>query len=424
MNTLLQAGLLGLQFITTFIVSYLLLLTFAAWRAPKHTQSARANQKRHKFLILIPAHNEEKLLPRLLVNLQALAYPKEAYSVHVIADNCVDKTAEFATQHGAIAHERQDDHKKGKGYALQWMLEKLWQDNVAHDAVVILDADTIVSENFLDVMNARLNNGERVIQSYYAVQNPESSFSAGLRYAALAVLHYLRPQGRMVLGGSAGLKGNGMVFAADIMRNQTWSDSVTEDIELHMTLLLSGERVTFAPDAVIQAEMPDKLTDARSQNVRWEQGRLQMAKKYIPQLFTAVLRKANHPKKAFVLLDAIMEHLIPPFSVLAGLSVVSLLGSLLWWFTEARTLGSQPSTLGASGTTFNLSLYSLILSLGVLLGQVVYLLAGLKMVNAPRSVYRVFIYAPWYILWKIWHYVRILFGFKQQTWVRTTRNEG
>jgi hypothetical protein len=46
------------------------------------------------------------------------------------------------------------------------------------------------------------------------------------------------------------------------------------------------------------------------------------------------------------------------------------------------------------------------------------------MVNAPRSVYRVFIYAPGYILWKIWHYVRILLGFEQQKWVRTTRNEG
>lgn len=423
MNTLLQAGLLGLQFILTLMVSYLLLLTIAAWRAPKQTPTARNNQRLNQFLIVIPAHNEEKLLPQLLDNLQMLAYPQSGYGVHVIADNCVDKTAELARQHGAVAHERQNDTQKGKGYALQWLLEKLWRDDVPHDAIVILDADTVVSENFLEVMNNRLNNGERVIQSYYAVQNPESSFSAGLRYAALAVLHYLRPQGRMVLGGSAGLKGNGMVFAADVMKNQTWSASVTEDIELHMTLLLSGERVTFAPDAVIQAEMPDKLTDARSQNVRWEQGRLEMAKKYVPQLFTAVLRQANRPKKAFVLLDAIMEHLIPPFSVLAGLTAVSFLGSLLWWLIDISALGNQPAAL-ASGPTFNLSLFSLILSLALLSGQALYLLAGLKMVNAPKSVYRVFVYAPWYILWKIWHYVRVLFGFKQQSWVRTTRNEG
>ena len=420
MNSLLQAGLLGLQSIITLIVSYLLLLTVAAWFAPKRTSISPANKKLNEFLILIPAHNEEKLLPRLLVNLRALDYPQSHYSVHVIADNCTDKTAELARQNDAIVHERWNDEQKGKGYALQWLLEKLWQKNVAHNAIVILDADTVVSTNFLEVMNARLNNGERVIQAYYAVENPESSFSAGLRYAALAVLHYLRPQGRMVLGGSAGLKGNGMVFAADVMKSHPWSASVTEDIEQHMALLLSGERVTFAPDAVIQAEMPDKLTDARSQNVRWEQGRLEMAKTYVPKLFKESTRRLRQPRKAFVLWDAIMEHLIPPFSVLAGLSIVSLLGSLVWWLVASRSLGNQASSLKA----VSLSKVSLALSISGLLGQLFYLFAGLKMVNAPRSVYRVFIYAPGYILWKIWHYLRIMFGFEQQKWVRTTRNEG
>lgn len=420
MNSLLQAGLLLLQSTITLFVSYLLLLTVAAWRAPKHTSNPTISTKLNQFLVLIPAHNEEKLLPRLLVNLRSLNYPQTHFSVHVVADNCNDKTAELARQNGAIVHERWNTAQKGKGYALQWVLENLWHNEVAHDAVVILDADTLVATNFLEVMNARLNNGERVIQAYYAVQNPESSFSAGLRYAALAVLHYLRPQGRMVLGGSAGLKGNGMVFAADVMKAHPWSASVTEDIEQHMALLLAGERVTFAPDTEIQAEMPDKLTDARSQNVRWEQGRLEMAKKYVPKLFKASIHQLGHPQKAFVLWDAIMEHLIPPFSVLASLSVFSLFGSLVWWLVDSQGLGHPASSL----KSVSLSKLSLGLSIGGLLGQVLYLLAGLKMVNAPRSVYRVFVYAPGYILWKMWHYVRILFGFEQQKWVRTTRNEG
>ena len=148
-----------MQSTITLFVSYLLLLTLAAWRAPKHTPLPLANKKLHHFLILIPAHNEEKLLPRLLVNLHTLEYPQSHYSVHVIADNCTDKTAELARQHDAIVHERWNTEQKGKGYALQWVLEKLWQKDVAHDAIVILDADTIVSSNFLEVMNARLNNG-------------------------------------------------------------------------------------------------------------------------------------------------------------------------------------------------------------------------------------------------------------------------
>ena len=411
----------------SFLVAYLMLLTYAAWRAPRRTPISTSgfSNDLHSFSILIPAHNEAKLLPRLLSNLATLDYPRSHFKIHVIADNCTDKTADLARQSGVIVHERFNPDQRGKGFALQWLLDQLWQSHQVQDAVVILDADTIVSPNFLRVMNTRLSQGERVIQAYYAVQNPEGSFSAGLRYAALAMLHYLRPQGRMVLGGSVGLKGNGMVFAADVMEKHTWSDSVTEDIELHMMLLLSGERVTFSPDAVIQAEMPNKLADARSQNARWEQGRLQMAKKYVPKLLKAFIDNLRHPKRAFVFGDAIMEHVIPPFSILASLSGISFLASLFWWRSERNQsrktgLSARNSPRGAA----KLSKLNLVFSFGTILGQACYLLAGLKMVNAPKSVYRVFVYAPGYVIWKIWHYLRILFGFENQMWVRTTRNEG
>ena len=156
--------------------------------------------------------------------------------------------------------------------------------NEPHDAILIMDADSSISPNFLRVMDARLARGERVIQSYYAVRDPEQSWSVSLRYVALAALHYLRPLGRMVLGGSMGLKGNGMVFAADILKKHEWSASITEDIEFHMALVLDGERVMFAPDAVVEAEMPQDLAGSQTQNTRWEQGRLEMARTYVPKL--------------------------------------------------------------------------------------------------------------------------------------------
>lgn len=394
------------QAVLAFFVSYLLMLTAAARRAPKKTAVSPTTS--NHFLLLIPAHNEEKLLPRLLNSLANLNYPNDHYTVHVVADNCTDQTAECARAAGATVHERFNEVDKGKGYALQWFLDELWQRNDNTDAIVILDADTVVSPNFLQVMNTRLEQGERVIQAYYTVENPENSVSAELRYIALALLHFLRPQGRMVLGGSAGLKGNGMVFAADIMRNHTWSDSVTEDIELHMELLLSGERVTFTPDAIVKAEMPDQLADARSQNVRWEQGRLAMAQKYIPPLFNATRTNIHQPRKAFVFFDAIMEHAIPPFSVLAGLTGLSLLTSLFWQVVERKG---------------NMGKLSLALSMWAIIGQFVYTFAGLILVDAPRSTYRVFLHAPKYVVWKIWHYVRILFGLeKHDNWVRTARN--
>jgi cellulose synthase/poly-beta-1,6-N-acetylglucosamine synthase-like glycosyltransferase len=49
-----------------------------------------------RFVILIPAHNEEKVVGNLVENLLHLDYPKELYDVFVIADNCTDNTARIS----------------------------------------------------------------------------------------------------------------------------------------------------------------------------------------------------------------------------------------------------------------------------------------------------------------------------------------
>lgn len=88
----LQTLIFAAQTALAVLVSYLMLLTVTAWRANRRTEPLPAAPQ-HRFLILIPAHNEEKLLPSLLDNLAELDYPQTLYATHVVADNCVDKTA-------------------------------------------------------------------------------------------------------------------------------------------------------------------------------------------------------------------------------------------------------------------------------------------------------------------------------------------
>ncbi len=423
----LQFSLLIFQLILAFLVGYLLLLTITAFVARRRTEGVERTPT-HRFLFLVPAHNEEKLLPLTVQNLQAVDYPDNLFDIHVVADNCTDDTAVLARKEGAVVHERFNDEKRGKGYALQWLLQLLWETEEPHDAIIIVDADTIVSSNFLQVMDARLANGERVIQSYYAVRDPGDSWSVGLRYAALAVLHYLRPQGRMVLGGSAGLKGNGMVFTADLIKQHEWSASITEDIEFHMNLILDGERVMFAPDAVVEAEMPNSLEDSETQNERWEQGRVEMMKTYVPKLLKGSAKAVTHGKfgRAYLLFDATMEHLIPPFSILAALSGLSLVAACALLFTGEWILNYLPFLAPVVADTTlaaQLRIINLALGIFIILGQMIYLLSGLKLAKAPKNIYKQLLYIPFFMLWKIWLYIRVLFGRDQEEWVRTARNE-
>ena len=380
--------------ITGAMVCYLLVLTIAACLASRRTPTSEQAPS-HRFVVMIPAHNEERLLPELLNSLKRLDYPADLYSVHVVADNCTDQTAALARRMGTHVYERNDLDRRGKPYALRWLFDRMWESGEPYDAVLILDADSVVSENFLAVMDARLARGERAIQAYYGVRQPERSWSASMRAIALSAIHYVRPMGRMLLGGSAGLKGNGVVFTADITRRYHWPVSLTEDVEYHMTLLLGGERVTFAPDAIVLAEMPGTLADSRTQNVRWERGRLQVLRQYVPLLLSKALKQ-----RSFLLLDAAIEQMIPPFSVIVAITLLCLLAGLI------------------------VSSYQLIvLSVLVLVGEAAYVLAGPLVTRSSYRLYLTLLYAPAFLVWKLWLYVRVVVGLDRQGWVRTARNK-
>ena len=52
--------------------------------------------KNHKFMAIIPAHNEEFVIRNLVESLKEQDYPKELFDIYVIADNCTDSTAAIA----------------------------------------------------------------------------------------------------------------------------------------------------------------------------------------------------------------------------------------------------------------------------------------------------------------------------------------
>ena len=94
-------------------------------------------EKDHKFMDIIPAHNEEAVIGNLLESLQNQDYPKDLYDIYVIADNCTDNTAKIARDLGAIVYERFDSTKKTKGYAIQWFLAQKLKEELTNDALVI-----------------------------------------------------------------------------------------------------------------------------------------------------------------------------------------------------------------------------------------------------------------------------------------------
>lgn len=344
-----------------------------------------------RFAVLIPAHNEEAVIGRVLESLRDVDYPAELTDVHVIADNCEDGTGPLAAAAGVRVLSRHDDQARGKGYALRWALETIPLER--YGAVVMVDADSVVDRDFLTVMDARLVAGAQAVQGYYAVLDTRSTSSA-LRAASFALMHYVRPLGKSLFGGSCGLKGNGMAFASALLAEMGWqSFSVTEDAEQHMRLMERGVRVEFAPEAIVWGDMPSSLGRARSQNLRWEAGRWKVARRSsLPLLWRGLQRRS------LALIDAAVEPLIPPLSVVAGLAVVAGLSGLF---------------LGSS--------FLVVTGAAALIGLAVHVVGGLLLARAPLNAWVSLLAAPIYLPWKAGLYFLALLGVGGEKWVRTPR---
>jgi cellulose synthase/poly-beta-1,6-N-acetylglucosamine synthase-like glycosyltransferase len=383
--------------------TYLAVLTVSAWRGrAARRRGGRAPVRPRHYAVLIPAHDEERLIGSCLDSLAAVRYPSELVHVHVVADNCSDATVAIARGRGAEVHERIAPDDPGKGPALVWAWRRLVARGDTYDAVVILDADTTVNTEFFAAMDAEFDAGAEAVQSYYSVRDAEQSPVTAFRAAALAARHYLRPLGRVTLGGSAGLHGNGMVFAAPVLNKYEWTSHLTEDIELQLELLLEGTKVAFAPDAVVSAEMPTTLAASQTQHARWERGRVEMARRYVPALARRAGSASGVDRVACA--DAAFDLALPPFSVVVAVTAA--------WSGLALVGAARRRQLGLSGVVA--------LTAGVT--QTVYVLSALRMVEASPAVYRSLLGAPRIVAWKVRLWAGQLGRRTGVTWVRTARN--
>jgi cellulose synthase/poly-beta-1,6-N-acetylglucosamine synthase-like glycosyltransferase len=374
---------------------YLLLLAVASFHRP--AERPQLCSARTRFAILIPAHDEEPVIGRLLASVDTLDYPRERIEVHVIADHCSDRTADIARGLGATVHERGDPVPRGKSRSLNWLIRRLLarEPHRHPDAFLVLDADSTISRNFLRVMDACLDAGATCAQSTVEAENTGTGGIAPLRGLAYALISQVRPLGRSSLGLSAGLRGNGLCMTSACAERFPWdADSLTEDYDQHARLLLAGLRVAYAPRAIVHTQLPSSLDAARTQSARWERGRLDAMRRHVPALLRHGLLR-----RSWLSIDGAMELLIPPFSILVGFTLALLALSLL------------------SGNVALIALAGI-----ALLAQALHALRGLALVAARTpQIYRALLFVPAFLIWRVCLYSMVLLRRGRVEWVRTIR---
>lgn len=378
----------------------------AQWtrRGSRHTSAISTPEKR--FLIVIPARNEEAGIGTTIQSCLALSYPSSLFEVLVVADNCTDQTSSVAKMAGARVIERFDPSRKSKGQAIAYVLDQL--DHCGElaklDAVLFVDADSTVHPQLLERFALRLEHGDDWIQCYDTVANPRQSWRTRLLAYGFSLINGVMPRGQSALGLSAGLRGNGMCFSTRGLKCVPWTtEGLVEDLEYSWSVRIAGGRIAFESDVAVYATMLSRGgKPAIAQRLRWERGRQALKWTSIGPLWrTKALR---WPEKLAASLDLTM----PTISFLSCSYLALTLATLV------LLPDLYPQTSGLT----SLCGYAIGLSWAIAtLGLLVYVASPFLLGLVPIGHVATLLYIPYYVVWK----ALIWFHSRPTTWLPTIR---
>jgi cellulose synthase/poly-beta-1,6-N-acetylglucosamine synthase-like glycosyltransferase len=355
-----------------------------------------AAPKQAAVAVLIPAHNEQQGLPATLRSVQAQLKPNDR--IVVIADNCTDNTAAVAREHGAIAIERHDTVKRGKGYALDFGMRYL-ENNQPPEVVIIVDADCLLEDNALATLTHKALEKNRPVQALYLMHSPTgASLKTKIAEFAWTVKNWTRALGPHQLGLPCQLMGTGMAFPwKQLQQANLASGHIVEDLKLGLDFAEKHHAPVFCPEAVVTSVFPLNIEGVKSQRTRWEHGHLGMIAAEGPALLMKSLTSLNGS-----LLVLVLDMCVPPLALLmlmvlglAAIAAVLIVATGVW----------MP--------------WILAIVLLVVLGLAV--LAAWSKFGKQILSFSSLAYAPLYMLAKIPLYLRFLVK-RQVEWVRSKRD--
>ncbi len=334
MSALVLLQRLGMIIGLLFAVCYayqLIYIPVALWRKKRAEEPAPPLRR---YAVLIAARNEASVIADLIDSIHQQDYPADHIVTFVVADNCTDNTAALARSAGAVVYERSDRVHVGKGFALDYLLERIgenWGDDY-FDGYFVFDADNLLAQDYVSRMNRVFSPQRQIVTSYRNSKNfGDNWISAGYGLWFIRDSFFLnRPRSR--LGVSAVVAGTGFLFSREVMRS--WGGwpfhSMSEDTEFSARSILRGERIAYC-DAEFFDEQPTSFLVSWRQRMRWARGSLTiLVQNFLP--LAAGLAGPNGASCFDLLMMALPAFVLSIASILCGAGI-----------TLAGLLAGQPA---------------------------------------------------------------------------------
>lgn len=227
--------------------------------------------------ILVPAHNEEKVIERTLVHLLGLHYPADRLDILVIDDASTDSTLDILHRVRAndarvrIFHRTPLEGGRGKAAALNAALQYVQSDYIA-----VYDADNCPEPEALTLLMATLIKRPElgaVVGKFRTGNKQRNLLTRFINIEGLCFQNVVQ-SGRWCLMGIAALSGTNYIIRHSVLEElHGWDEeALAEDSELSVRMYQAGYRIAFVPFSSSWEQEPETFKVWARQRTRWARG--------------------------------------------------------------------------------------------------------------------------------------------------------
>lgn len=242
--------------------------------------------------IMVPAHNEGKVIVKTVESLLALDYPKHRYEIIVINDNSSDNSS-------VLLGQLKDKHPernlivintdaviggKGKSNALN-----IGFAQSKGELIAIYDADNTPERKALRYLVAEIVNDAKLgaVIGKFRTRNRDVNLLTRFINVETLSFQWMAQAGRWRLFKLCTIPGTNFIMRRHIVEQIGGWDvkAIAEDTEISFRIYMMGYRIKFQPKSVTWEQEPQTLKVWFKQRTRWAKGNIYVIVKNIPLLF-------------------------------------------------------------------------------------------------------------------------------------------
>lgn len=262
--------------------------------------------------ILIPAHNEEKVIQKTVESVRELDYPN--FEIIVIDDRSTDSTADVIKilekkYENVKAICRKNGAFPGKSAVLNDALVL-----AKGEAILVFDADARMNKDFLSRLVKNLEPKDvGAVQARKVISNRDYNFLTRCQDNEMALDTHFQ-NGRDAVKGAVELRGNGELIKRKALEDiGGWNNyTITDDLDMSTRLHIKGWDVRFCSDVCVYEEGITSVIPLLKQRRRWIEGSI---RRYLENFVKVLFSKDMSLRTSLDMTAYICEFLLPFLTV-------------------------------------------------------------------------------------------------------------